>query len=68
MSDDDAEIILRTEGLAKHYGGVRALYDADFALSPTADNVSDTGHDKRQWSGHASHPLGARGGKSLQLD
>jgi fructose transport system ATP-binding protein len=32
MSDQDADVILRTEGLAKHYGGVRALYDADFVL------------------------------------
>jgi fructose transport system ATP-binding protein len=32
MSDQDSDIILRTVGLAKHYGGVRALYDADFVL------------------------------------
>src|SRR5579862_2484734 len=32
MSDQDADVILRTVGLAKHYGGVRALYDADFIL------------------------------------
>ena len=32
MSDREPDIILRTEGLAKHYGGVRALYDADFTL------------------------------------
>ena len=25
-------IILRTEGLSKHYGGVRALEEADFEL------------------------------------
>ena len=30
MSDDG--IILRTEGLSKHYGGVRALEDANFEL------------------------------------
>src|ERR1700688_415803 len=32
MSDQDADVILRTEGLTKHYGGVRALYEADFVL------------------------------------
>jgi inositol transport system ATP-binding protein len=34
MSDEhqDADVILRTVGLTKHYGGVRALYDADFSL------------------------------------
>ncbi len=32
MSDQDSDVILRTVGLAKHYGGVRALYDADFVL------------------------------------
>jgi fructose transport system ATP-binding protein len=29
---DTGDIILRTEGLTKHYGGVRALEDADFEL------------------------------------
>ncbi|HVZ13222.1 MAG TPA: ATP-binding cassette domain-containing protein [Bauldia sp.] len=32
MSDDDRKIILRTEGLTKHYGGVHALENADFLL------------------------------------
>ena len=32
MSDQDADVILRTEGLTKHYGGVRAIYEADFVL------------------------------------
>jgi fructose transport system ATP-binding protein len=32
MSDQEADIVLRTEGLTKHYGGVRALYEADFVL------------------------------------
>jgi fructose transport system ATP-binding protein len=32
MSETDAGIMLRTEGLTKHYGGVHALEDADFYL------------------------------------
>ena len=32
MADPETKIILRTEGLTKHYGGVRALEDADFEL------------------------------------
>jgi fructose transport system ATP-binding protein len=32
MSDTDAGIMLRTEGLTKHYGGVHALENADFYL------------------------------------
>jgi fructose transport system ATP-binding protein len=32
MSDQEADVILRTEGLAKYYGGVRALHDANFVL------------------------------------
>jgi len=32
MSDAERSIILRTEGLTKHYGGVRALEGADFEL------------------------------------
>ena len=32
MINPDGEIILRTEGLTKHYGGVRALEAADFEL------------------------------------
>ena len=31
-SADRGDVILRTEGLAKHYGGVHALDDADFLL------------------------------------
>jgi fructose transport system ATP-binding protein len=29
---DESNVILRTEGITKHYGGVRALEDADFVL------------------------------------
>jgi fructose transport system ATP-binding protein len=32
MMDDHRKVILRTEGLSKHYGGVRALEEADFEL------------------------------------
>jgi len=32
MTDDTREIILETQGLTKHYGGVHALNDADFVL------------------------------------
>ena len=30
--DNSKKIILKTEGLTKHYGGVRALEDANFTL------------------------------------
>ena len=33
MSSNQQNIILKTEGLTKHYGGVRALQDADFSLA-----------------------------------
>ena len=33
MSSNQQNIILKTEGLTKHYGGVRALQDADFSLT-----------------------------------
>jgi len=33
MSEDTRETILETRGLTKHYGGVHALNDADFALA-----------------------------------
>ncbi|WP_404405262.1 ATP-binding cassette domain-containing protein [Pelagibacterium halotolerans] len=32
MTGEDTKVILRTEGLTKHYGGVHALEDADFYL------------------------------------
>lgn len=32
MSEDTREVILETQGLTKHYGGVHALNDADFVL------------------------------------
>ena len=37
-----AEIILKTEGLTKHYGGVQALQDADFELH-TGEHVAIMG-------------------------
>ena len=32
MKEIDKKIILKTEGLSKHYGGVKALDNADFTL------------------------------------
>jgi len=32
MSEDNREVILETQGLTKHYGGVHALNDANFVL------------------------------------
>ncbi len=45
---DEAKVILRTEGLTKHYGGVQALEDADFALKDGehAAIVGDNGAGK----------------------
>jgi fructose transport system ATP-binding protein len=37
-----AEYILETRGLTKHYGGVRALEEADFTLAP-GDHVAVVG-------------------------
>ena len=33
MNSEEKKIILKTEGLTKHYGGVKALHDADFTLA-----------------------------------
>ena len=33
MSTEEKKVILKTEGLTKHYGGVKALENADFTLS-----------------------------------
>ena len=33
MNDLNKEVILKTVGLTKHYGGVRALEDANFSIS-----------------------------------
>jgi len=32
MPGENSKVVLKTEGLTKHYGGVRALQDADFSL------------------------------------
>lgn len=48
MADTDPRVILRTEGLTKHYGGVHALEDADFELhdGEHAAIVGDNGAGK----------------------
>ena len=33
MNSEEKKIILKTEGLTKYYGGVKALQDADFTLA-----------------------------------
>ena len=33
MNSEEKKIILKTEGLTKHYGGVKALQDANFTLA-----------------------------------
>ena len=42
MNKNSKKIILKTEGLTKHYGGVRALQDADFSLG-SSEHVAIVG-------------------------
>ena len=48
MNYNKNEIILKTVGLTKHYGGVRALEDANFSISKNehiAIKIDTEGHE-----------------------